>query len=393
MHFNTFVTTLADLERCAEAPQMEEVLIEPRLLARQGTLADAAAQELAIAAQKRGLRPVLVWDALMPERDMERVGDRLRTWNLSAFAAMRVCDLGAAGWVQEQAPGMPLQWIAETGSHNLAALQGWCELLGPDLERLVLSLELPEEKLKHYCQHLPVPCEVLGVGPILLFYSPRSLLAAPLQAEADTASLSTTVAFEEHPDRPFPTVETPHGTLMFLDKDQFILDRLEPLRQAGMHSIRLDLRSPLVAGEGYPPVDQVCRLLATDPTALRQQWPRPTRAPFFNANRTTALIPRMKTRRLDAWRPQALAEIIAGEKGKFLVFRVMRAFALDSPTQLVSPLGEPLALPPQFRTLDGTCPAQAQADQLLMTDWVKRGVPGSLLLAAIAPNSPPESTP
>jgi len=384
MYFNTFAASQADLDRCAAVPNLTEVLIEPLLLARQGTLTEIAAQELAQAACQKGLRPVLVWDGLMTEQRLGMVGDRLRTWDLSAFAAIRVCDLGAAAWVQDHAPEMPLQLVAETGNHNLSALHGWCELLGRSLERLVLSIELPEAKLIEYCQTLPVPCEVLGVGPILLFYSPRSLLSNHLNGDDEAPYLATTVAFEEGRDRPFPTIETPHGTLMFLDKDQFILDRLEGLRRAGMHTIRLDLRSLQSATDATPNIDRICQQIATDPATLRQTWPRPTRAPFFNANRTTALIPRMKTRRLDPWRPLALAEAIASEKNKFLVFRVLHPFALDTSLQLISPTGDRLALPEHFRTLDGIHPDHAEADQVLVTDWVKRGVPGSLLVACDA---------
>jgi putative protease len=382
--FNTFVSSIADLECCMAAPDLTEVLIEPMLLARQGHLGEKAAQDLAIAARTRGLRPVLVWDALMPQRAMEAVGERLQQWDISVFAAVRVNDLGAAAWVQAHYPNLPLQLIAETGNHNLLALQEWCALLGDTLERLILSIELPEAQLIQYCQALPVPCEVLGAGPILLFYSPRSLLADPLQADAeDTAHIAATIAFEENPDRPFPTVETPHGTLMFFDKDQFIGDRLESLWAAGLAMVRIDLRSYAPQPDAAPTIDTICQQLLHDPAALRQQWPRPTRAPFFNANRTTALIPRMKTRRLDPWRGQAIAEVIAGEGGRYVVFRVLRSFRLTSETQILLPTGDRLPFPPDcnLRTLQGVPTSQGEADQLLLTDWIKKTVTGSLLLA------------
>ncbi|MEO1208356.1 MAG: U32 family peptidase [Cyanobacteria bacterium J06638_20] len=384
MPFNTFVSSIADLERCIAAPDLAEVLIEPMLLARRGRLGEKAAQDLAIAARAKGLRPVLVWDALMPQRAMEAVGERLQQWDISAFAAVRVNDLGAAAWVQRYHPNLPLQLIAETGNHNLLALQGWCTLLGDALERLILSIELPEAQLIQYCQALPVPCEVLGAGPILLFYSPRSLLTNPLQTDTeDTAHIAATIAFEEKPNRPFPTVETPHGTLMFFDKDQFIGDRLESLWEAGLDMVRIDLRSYAPQPDAAPNIDTVCQQLLQDPATLRQQWPRPTRAPFFNANRTTALIPRMKTRRLDPWRGQAIAEVIAGEGGSHVVFRVLRSFRLTPETQILLPTGDRLPFPEDcnLRTLQGVPTSQGEADQLLLTDWIKKTVTGSLLLA------------
>lgn len=417
MLFNTFVTSLADLDRCVAAPQVAEVLIEPALLARQGWLSADAAQTLAIAARKRGLRPVLVWDALMPEHRMEQVGDRLQTWDLSAFAALRIADLGAAGWAQQHAPHLPLQLLAEAGNHNLAALQGWCALWGSNLERVILSIELPEDKLVQYCQALPVACEVLGAGPILLFYSPRPLLSPHLSVagdadadamETDERSLvRTTVAFEDTRDRPFPSLETPHGTLMFFDKDQFILDRLTPLNAAGLHTLRLDLRpldrttpAPVAAQPSFdkdqwmdaaPAIDQICQQILQDPASVRSQWPRPTRAPFFQANRTTALIPRMKTRWLDPWRPHALAEVIAGEKDNYLVFRTLRPFDFGGDYTLLLPTKEVVAFPPSChpRSLTGAPTTATQPDQLILTHWIKKVVPGSLLLP---PDSPAQAS-
>ncbi|MDX1521102.1 MAG: U32 family peptidase, partial [Anaerolineae bacterium] len=183
MNFNTFAVSLSDLDRCAQARRVTEVLLEPDLLARQGRLSLRDVHELALAARARALRPVLVWDALMPERRLVEIEAELVRLDFSVYAAVRVSDVGAAQWLRNHQPQMPIHLIAETGNHNLTALQGWCDYFGPALERLVLSIELPEEKLIDYCRRLPVGCEVLGVGPILLFYSPRSLLAQHLSPD------------------------------------------------------------------------------------------------------------------------------------------------------------------------------------------------------------------
>jgi len=402
IQFNTFVRSLADLEACGAAPGVREVLLEPRLTARQGKLSLTAAHALAIAAQQRGLNPVLVWDILMPEPVMQGICDRLQSWDLSPFAAMRVSDVGAAAWVQAHWPQMPIHLIVETGNHNREALQGWCALLGPSLTRLVMSIELPEATLIDYCQQLPVDCEVLGVGPILLFYSPRSLLAAHLpspvpspedpDADPDAADLTAHVAFADTPQRHFPTEETPHGTLMFLDKDQFILDRLEGLAAAGLHTVRLDLRHLSQADEAATGITALCTQLQTDPSLLRSTWPRPIQAPFFKANRTTALFPRLKAKaKLAAYRDQnCLAEAIAGESGQYIVWQVLRPFTRSpvgnaARTQidcLRIPTGEAIAVPPDltFQTLAGTEPISFMPSQLLITPWIKKVVPGSLLM-------------
>ncbi|HAX79391.1 MAG TPA: hypothetical protein DCY88_27085 [Cyanobacteria bacterium UBA11372] len=403
MQFNTFVASISDIERCANAANLHEVLLEPALLARQGKLSEEKVHLLAAEARNRGLRPVLVWDVLMPERVMRGVCDRiLQQWNLNCFDAIRVCDPGVAYWLLVHFPEIPLQLIVETGNHNLESLLGWCEFFSGSLERLVLSIELPEEKLIEYCQALPVACELLGVGQILLFYSPRSLLVEHLAGEQVTPGageqvsrgeednfnlesplyLEATAAFADNPNRHLPTLETAHGTFMFLDKDQFILDKLDALQAAGLHTVRLDLRHLEQQGDVAVDIDIICGKILSDPASLRVNWSRETRAPFFKANRTTALFPRMKSKVTDYRNDACLAEVLAGEGGKYVVFYTMRPFEVSQIKSMIMPTGEEIKLPQDvsFRNLNGDRIIACESEQILVTDWIKKAVPGSLLL-------------
>lgn len=402
MQFNTFVSSVSDLDRCINAPHLHEVLLEPILLARQGKLSAEQVHSLALEARERGLRPVLVWDVLMSERVMMNVCEKLKDWDLECFAAIRACDPGVAYWLTMHFPQIPLQLIVETGNHNLESLRGWCEIFSGSLERLILSIELPEEKLIEYCQTLPVACELLGVGQILLFYSPRSLLAEHLLAapkdETDSlyqfnpespVYLEATSAFEDAPNRHFPTLETLHGTFLFLDKDQFILDKLDALQAAGLHSVRLDLRH---LGQDFDiavEIDQICRQALEDPVTLRKNWSRETRAPFFKANRTTALFPRMKSK-LSNYRDQScLAEVVTGESKKYVVFYTLRPFEVSQIHNMIMPTGEEIELPQGvvFRNLKGEALDTFAPEQILVTDWIKKAVPGSLLMGKNVSNS------
>lgn len=386
MQFNTFVSSINDLERCVNVPNLQEVLLQPSLLARQGQLSQQQLQSLASAAIERGLHPVLVWDILMPEEIMSQICQQLTHWDMSKFKAVRVCDPGAAWWVKTHYPTIALQLIVETGNHNLEALRGWCEIFSDSLERLILSIELPELKLIEYCQTLPVGCEVLGVGQILLFYSPRSLLS-PHLLDSDfqqEVRLQTTVSSEDSNNRPFPTLETVHGTFMFLDKDQFILDKLDGLEQAGLHTVCLDLRHLGQDGDLAVDIDRICSQILADPTALRENWPRPTRSPFFNANRTTSIFSRMKSKhKLVKYRQEVgLAEVLAGESGNYVVFQSLRSFAVAQVENLIVPTGEEIEIPKEivFRNLNGEVVESCDREQILITDWIKKAMPGSLLL-------------
>lgn len=386
MQFNTFISSIADLERCVHAPKLQEVLLEPSLLARQGKLSLSETEVLASEAIKRELHPVLVWDILMSEQAMTELCQTISQLNLNNFSAIRVCDPGAAWWVKTHLPGLKIQLIIDTGNHNLEALQGWCEVLRESLERLILSIELPEQKLIEYCQKLPVDCEILGLGRILLFYSPRSLLSKHLAASytEDIHYLETTVSSEESNNRPFPTLETVHGTFMFLDKDQFILDQLTSLETAGLHTVCIDLRHFSQNDSIAINIDRICQQIVDDPQTLRSQWPRPTRAPFFKVNRTTSIFDRMKSKsKLAAYRNEiGLAEIVAVESKTAVIFYSLQPFELTQMSGLILPTGEERNLPQklEFQNLQGEVIQNCDREQILITNWFRKAMPGSLLL-------------
>ena len=386
MQFNTFVSSINDLERCVNAPNLREVLLQPTLLARQGQLSEQQTRSLVSRATKYGLHPVLVWDILMPEQTMKNICQQLSLWELSKFPTVRVCDPGAAWWLKTHHPNIALQLTVETGNHNLEALRGWCEIFSDSLERLILSIELPEKKLIEYCQKLPVACEILGVGQILLFYSPRSLLS-PHLLDSDSEKklpLQTTVSSEDSNNRRFSTLETAHGTFMFSDKDQFILDKLEGLEQSGLHTVCLDLRHFGQNGDVAVDIDKICTHILTDPVSLRKNWGKPTQSTFFKGNRTTSMFSRMKSKhKLVKYRQDVgLAEVVAGESGNYVVFQSLRPFAITQIEKIIIPTGEEIEIPAEivFRNLNGEIVESFDREQILITDWIKKAMPGSLLL-------------
>lgn len=385
MRFNTFVECFADLEHCINAPNLSEILLEPIQFTRQGRLSQAQIEPLAKAALKHGLHPILVWDVLTPETQLNSLTQELLQWDLSLFSAIRVCDPGVAWWLKTHLPNLPIQFIVETGNHNLEALQGWCEVFGESLNRLILSIELPEDKLVKYCQTLPVDCELLGVGPILLFYSPRSLLSSHISRDENQQQIQANITSEDSGNRLFPTLETPQGTFMFLDKDQFILDQLDALEAAGLHTIRLDLRHLNPKEKITVNIEKFCQQAFIDPTALRQQWPRVTRAPFFKVNRTTSIFSRMKSKsKLAEYRHQnAVAEILTGESGNYVVFYSWRYFDVSQVHRLILPTGQEVSVPQDtiFRNLDQEEIKSCEPEQILITSWIKKAMPGSLLLS------------
>src|SRR5690606_27249455 len=124
--------------------------------------------------------------------------------------AIRALDPGIMQFLFE-ATDKPLHFVADTGNHNLIGLKRWESYFDNRLERLVLSIELSRESLKTIIPSLKTPCELLVLGRILLFHSPRALLAPLAGPVADPAWLEAVGASEESPHKGFPLIENKQG--------------------------------------------------------------------------------------------------------------------------------------------------------------------------------------
>lgn len=380
MYLTTFVSSVSDIDNIAQTEEVTEVLLEPRELAFEGRISLEQVMELAAKARERNLAPVLVWDILMSEAITKDVFEIVSKIDLASFSAVRVRDIGAAQFLFENYPSVALQLSVEADNHNLDGLRGWCEYFGDRLKRLILSIELPEEKLIEYCQTLPVPCEVLGAGRIQLFYSPRALLSKHFESKTDW--IEVTGSAEDSGRRPFPILETIHGTMMFLDKDQFILDKLAGLEQAGCEAIRIDLKHLSSDGSSAEGILELCQQFrAKDPT-IRKTWPRKTLAPFFKTNKTTARFSKLKSP-LHVMRDEScLAQIVYGEKGKYVVFYTLRSFQVKQADAIVLSTGEQLEVEQlSFTSTDGELLSEVEANTIVVTPWIKKASNGALLKA------------
>jgi putative protease len=383
MKFTTFVTSKEDILACAAAPSLEEVLIEPSSLSREGRLSIEEAEALAKEAIQHGLKPTLVWDILMTETDFDNRSKLVAGMNLDLFSAIRTQDPGAAMWVRDNAPGKALQFVVENSNHNMPGLTRWVAELRP--QRMILSTQLPEDKLIACCKQLGTECEVLGAGKILLFYSKRHLLQANFRNEEDANDAHWIYAdssSEESASRPFPTIENEHGTFMYLNKDHFILDSLARLDEAGMHTIRIDLRD-LQAGENAAKgIETICAMtLARDP-GLDTVWTRPTSAPFFKRNRTDKQFARMKPQTRLLRDAKCVAEVVSVERGELLGLFTLRDFDTQGASfKFVAHDGSELPAELQtFSDITGNSLSTCSAHQVVRCQWVKGVKAGAILV-------------
>jgi putative protease len=376
MQLVTFVSSEADILECAKNSLITEVLIETQLLARVGQLSLQQAREVAELAQANGLRPILVWDILMTEPVFQKTVASLEDQFLSKFAAVRVADLGAAYWLKQK--GAPkIQLILEAGSHNLTAILGWEEYFGECLQSLIVSHELPEASLQLICKSVRSPVEILGAGRVELFYSPRPLLSQNFSPGAN-GLIEVTSASEDSHKREFPTVESAHGTMMYLHRDRFILQRWLILEQLGLAQLRVDLRHLSGPGRAAEGIGQLVQQIET---GAEIKWPVASGQPFKHSNNTTRQFGRLRSKLAGRRGLRGcVAEVVASETECYTVYKVIRAASLVGPFRFEFTTGDELVLEKlSLRDLEDQPVSYCEEDQILLSPWVRKAGPGSLV--------------
>ena len=288
----------------------EEVILSPRDLSRFGHLDWEECSRLARLSRNQGLRPLLEWDILMSETQWSRLKKTTLAslpWQL--FDAIRVQDKGALNYLLERPHLPPAHAILETGNHNLEGIKKLLSLNPSRVERVVLSLELTQERVLKAARELPVPVEILGLGKILLYYSPRHLIGSSRQARAHSL---------EGPHRNLPVISTHHGTFLFHSRDRFILHLASELAMGGLGAMRIDLRFggdpaliPLIAQSTPEAIKQ-----------LRQHWPAPLTQGFFQHNGTDLPFKNLKNSSLPPRDHRYIGEVLEYVKGNHVAILV-----------------------------------------------------------------------
>ncbi|RLA65824.1 MAG: hypothetical protein DRQ89_00290 [Epsilonproteobacteria bacterium] len=298
---------------------VSDVILAPKELSRTGELNIYELDCFAKKCWRKGVRPILEWDILMTETCFLKSKSFLKKIDLNNFYAIRVQDAGAVNYILENYPEIHIQLVLETANHNFKSIETWIGLLGKRLERVILSIELPKKILKEYLLRLGamgVRSEILGLGKVLLFYTPRSLLS-PLKGSKE-GIIEAKATGEDTPHKNFPVMENIHGTFMYNTKDQFLLEHLSELKEMGLSFLRLDLRFE----GGLEILSQIEKIIETGEVKLieniKKLYPRKTGKGFFKANKTDVLFKKLKNKNLEKGHGHYLGDVIDVRKKKLM---------------------------------------------------------------------------
>lgn len=331
MKLTTFAETLHDLSVIKDLG-LDEVILGHRDLSRFGKLSTEEFRTLSERAKSLGLRVIAEWDILMTLTTFDLASAKVKDL-IDVLDVLRVQDPGALEWAINET-NLPLQFIAENGNHNLPALQGWIDHAQGRMERIALSIELSRDLIATYVQTLTIPCELLGLGRILLFYTPRSLLS-PLAPESLKVNEEITAVgeSEESPHKGFPIVENRHGTFMFHIKEFCLLDYAHDLKELGLAAFRIDLRFGM---ESFLPkvVDLARNFEASTFEEFKTSFPQDFMRGFYLVNKTDVLFPKLKNSRLQKRDETYIGEVMDAEKSSHLAIMVRNSKGLKSTDRL-----------------------------------------------------------
>ena len=314
-----------------------ELIFSHLALSRFGNLSTREFEVQSLKAHQAGIRVVLEWDILMTETRFQRAKLIFQAllqakFNGNAwFDAVRVQDPGAAHFIRETTD-LPIQLNLETGNHNYEAIQGWVQAIGVRLERVMLSIELPAPVLEKVLSELSVPAEVLGLGPVLLLYTPRTLLSiergdlewVDKDEEAEIHSLNAIANSEEGLHRGFRIHENIHGTFVIHHKDYCLLDKIDELKAMGLHYFRIDERLRKNKEPLLPEVQSLIHefdILKAE--KIIQTYEQKVTRCFYRANATDVLFKKLKNMHAQRKDEAYLGEVFEVSKNRYLVLHVV----------------------------------------------------------------------
>ncbi len=304
--------------------KVDEVILCSSEYSRFGELSENELLDISARLRAAGIKSVLCFDILMTENVFALKTNALSKLDLSRFDAVRVQDPGALEFFRAHECALPIQLILETGNHNTLGIKQWASIAGERLERLVLSLEWPKAELFKLLENSKYQFELMGLGPILLFYSPRSLVR-PLVAHADESPLDLFANSEESPHKGFRVLENKHGTFMFHPKHHGLLDEVLELRAAGLAAFRLELTS-----EDERSVINLFAALLRSSTeaqlqetvlAIKEVYPHTLIKGFYKANKSNVLFKKLKNDRLSARNELLIGPVLDYKKGRPLLIK------------------------------------------------------------------------
>ncbi len=333
MEYILTISHMADVALLANK-LTKETLFETNLFSKQGSLSLEEVKELAQSIQGKTKR-VFVWDSLQSDKQIQAKLPIVKAL-LPYFDAIRFADIGISKVLEENEIHIEKQLSLLHTTPSAHAVLSWLLALKDKPTVVAISNQIPLDEIKLLSQllienNLSCAIELLGAGKLEVYYSSRSLL----DRQDKDAFLVQEIASEDRPLQKNKIQQKQAGTLMYYDKDLYILDLATEIEQ--YYITRLAISFPQEKER------QAFINLHTNinwQTELKQYWTTPTFRGFLRANRTDKPLSRLKNQFLDQYREQAFATLIDAHKPNYCVIELLRPVTLPISGYMITPEGK-----------------------------------------------------
>ncbi len=372
MNYIINMRNVKHLIRVLEIP-INEVLLQTRTFSRFGEIDDKDIDDCIFQLQSKGKKIVLAWDILLKDKNFKELENGFRRLS-EQINTVRFLDPGVGRFLSQRFPDCRLQLSLEHGSHNKTAILGWSQVFGQRLERVILSNQIPISTIESITKIPNVKFEMLGIGRIEIFYSARHLLGNNHQNHASFTKHSI-VASDDRPNQLSPVFENEHGTIMFYDKELFIMDDLDIIEKAGIDHLRLEFYK-----------DKQYQIVKK--TAMRGDWTDQlkksldikTTKGFFKSNQTHKLFTFLTNRYITDNQKNSFGIVIEAVKNKFTLIETAKYLTLPISVNFSSPEGKKVNyIINKVKDLKGKCYTKSAPAGVYLLPWIKYIVPTSIL--------------
>lgn len=319
---------------------MTEYIFAIKDFSRQGILAIDDLSWMDKLNQK-GIKTVLEIDILLTQKDFSDVIKKINDLKPEYLSFVRLQDPGLVQYFLDFKPNTKIQLILETGNHNIEGINTWCEYVGESLDRVVLSPEISKSSLKNYIQDLDYPVEFLGLGPVLVFYTPRKLLTHALDEDLSLEELRAIGKSEESPHKGFPLFENKHGTFMYHIKDFCLLDEIDELKKMNLAFFRFD---PRIRNK-FNLINEIENLIQNKRTntikKIKELYETDLMKGYYRVNKSDVLFPKLKNTRIKRKDLNFIGNVLETVKDHYSAIEVKEnALKVGDHLKIITPEGK-----------------------------------------------------
>lgn len=357
-----------------------EILVSAEPFSVAGKIRFKSIKSLFSSLQKTGRSVSLLWDRFCKNSQLDALLSDFEAIR-DSLDAVRFTDPGVGLLLKKTFPALRLQFLMWDGNQNSISIQNWEKLLHPALERIVLSNQMTASVVGEVVMQSVIPFEIKVLGRFPLFTSARRLPAAA-GSDLNDQRASMTLISDDQPSQCFPIRQSSRNTVIYNDKDLFLVDKIDALTAMGISWFNLEPHTK-TQFECLADRDPVA-----DATSIRNAWDRPLTTGFFEENRTAAPLDDLSNRFLKNENQEQVATVIEAQKHSYLLLHIQRRIELPCHVVFLTPEQRSIRFQlSDLQDMKGEVKQNSISEGYYLLPWIKHVVPASLMKII---DSPPE---